>query len=66
MANIIVPEKGSLWKHHNGIEYRVITLANTLTERPDQYPVMVVYENVNTGSVWARRLDDWHRSMSKV
>jgi hypothetical protein len=54
----------TLWKHKNGNKYKVLLLANQKSERLDEYPVMVIYQNVDTHSVWARRLDDWHRSMS--
>jgi len=56
---------GSLWAHRNGNKYKVIALANTRTERPKEYPVTVVYENINNGAVWCRKLSDWHRSMTK-
>ena len=61
---MIKPEKWSLWEHNNGILYRVLMLTNVDTERPDQYPVTVVYENAVTGSVWSRPLTEWHRSMT--
>lgn len=56
---------GSKWRHSNGNEYEVVALANENTERPDEYPVTVVYEGRN-GRIWSRRLSDWHRSMSPV
>lgn len=64
MSDPIV-EIWSLWRHKNGIIYRVTGLANMQTERPKQYPQTVIYENVETGAVWCRRLDDWRRSMTK-
>jgi hypothetical protein len=57
---------GSCWRHKNGNMYRVIALANTRTERPDEYPIMVVYENIHNESVWCRKLNDWHRSMTSL
>jgi len=59
-------KQGSRWQHTNGNQYRVMTLANELTQRPDQYPVTVVYQNIYTQSVWSRPLSDWHRSMTEV
>ena len=56
---------GSLWQHHNGNHYRVLHIANHASDRPDQYPKMVVYQGEN-GNVWARPLSDWHRSMTLV
>jgi len=66
-ASIIsdLPALGSFWTHKNGNKYKVIALANTRTERPEQYPVTVVYENINNGTVWCRKATDWHRSMTK-
>lgn len=57
---------GSLWIHRNGGEYEIIVLANlAFTER---YPLTVIYRNHTAGDVrprtWARRADDWHRSMT--
>ena len=57
---------GSFWRHKNGIMYKVIALANTRTKRPEEYPVMIVYENINNGDVWCRDLSDWHRSMTSI
>ena len=62
MCDVIL---GSLWAYRNGNKYKVIALANTRTERPKEYPVTVVYENINNGAVWCRKLSDWHRSMTK-
>lgn len=60
------PEQGSLWKHTNGNIYRVSYVSNVDTTRPEQYPVTVVYGNVNNGSIWSRPLSDWYRSMTEV
>tara|TARA_R110002033_G_scaffold170862_1_gene214529 strand:- start:52 stop:339 length:288 start_codon:yes stop_codon:yes gene_type:complete len=57
---------GSFWRHNNGIMYKVIALANTRTERPKDYPIMVVYENIHNQAVWCRKLSDWHRSMTSM
>ncbi len=57
---------GSFWRHNNGIMYKVIALANTRTERPKDYPIMVVYENIHNQVVWCRKLSDWHRSMTSI
>jgi len=62
MCDVIL---GSLWAHRNGNKYKVIALANTRTERPKEYPITVVYENINNGAVWCRKMSDWHRSMTK-
>ena len=59
------PTIGSVWRHRNGNIYTVLVMANTEGTDPskfDKYPPMVVYQGQN-GKVWARRFDDWHRSM---
>jgi hypothetical protein len=55
------PTPGSKWRHYNGTPYTVLHIAN----EPDgaRYPLTVVYQGPN-GMVWARRADDWHRSMT--
>lgn len=59
------PEYGSVWEHHpTGNIYRVLLITNQQTQRPDKYPITVVYENTNTGTTWSRPLSEWHRSMS--
>lgn len=52
---------GDVWQHTNGNLYTVLHIAN----EPDElrYPRTIVYQGPN-GKVWARRADDWHRSMT--
>lgn len=58
-----IPEEGSWWEHRNGNRYMVIAVVNESdTER---YPLTVVYRGEN-GKWWARRADDWHRSMTTI
>lgn len=57
------PGVGTVWQHRNGNRYTAIGILNAHTEQPDKYPVMVSYVGSN-GRTWARRLDDWHRSMT--
>lgn len=60
----------SEWRHTNGNLYMVDLVANFNegddVERREKYPPTVVYSNVHNGNIYARRLDDWHRSMTKV
>ncbi len=56
------PELGTVWKHTNGNIYRVIMITNIKTVRPIQYPVTVVYENTDTGTLWSRPVEQWYRS----
>lgn len=54
------------WNHYNGNTYKVIALANTegdIESKREKYPPIVVYQGSNN-KIWARRLDDWHRSMT--
>lgn len=55
-------EIGDHIRHKNGNVYRVLMLTNTKTERPEQYPVTVIYRNIENGTVWSRPLDDMDRS----
>jgi NTP pyrophosphatase (non-canonical NTP hydrolase) len=57
------PEHGTYWEHTSGAIYQVLFLAN-LHDNP-RYPRTVVYQGPN-GNLWARRADDWFRSMSPV
>jgi len=58
---------GSLWQHRNGIEYKVIAIANQYANAENQarYPVTVIYQGQN-GKIWARELSDWSRSFTEV
>lgn len=54
---------GTLWQHKNGNIYTILMLANEPDE--ERYPLTVVYGGSN-GKTWARRADDWHRSMTRI
>lgn len=60
-----LPIAGTIWRHLNGNLYKVLMIANSEL-RNDNYPVTVVYQNVDNGTVWCRRADDWHRSMTEM
>lgn len=60
-----LPAIGSLWQHRNGNKYEVIMLTN-LESSKETYPITVVYKNSNTGTIWSRKLSDWHKSMTKI
>lgn len=55
---------GSRWRHRNGNVYQVLLITNLLDE--ERYPKTVVYRNVDVGSLWSRRYDDWQRSFTPV
>jgi hypothetical protein len=57
------PAIGTRWRHRNGNIYVVIFIANEPGN--DRYPRTVIYVGGNE-KVWARRVDDWHRSMTLV
>ena len=60
---IKIPEIKSKWKHYNGIEYKVINIANE--DNTEKYPTTVVYKGKN-GKVWSRFLSDWYRSFTEI
>lgn len=60
---MILPLENTKWRHYNGCIYTVLYIANEPNE--ERYPMTVVYQGSN-GKVWARRADDWHRSMTFI
>ena len=44
IMNDVLP--GTVWKHYNGIIYKVLLLANEETKNHKDYPITVVYFNV--------------------
>ena len=56
---------GSRWRHYNGCEYTVMTVANIRSSDHKKYPVTIVYLGIN-GRFWTRPLGDWHRSMTLI
>lgn len=59
------PQIGSTWRHYNGNLYTVEGFTNENTERPEKYPVTILYRGEN-GHVWSRPLSRWIDSMSFV
>lgn len=60
-----LPVIGSVWNHYNGNRYMVFAILNKDSEHQDKYPTLIAYVGSN-GKIWARRADDWHRSMKPV
>ncbi len=58
------PIPGDVYEHNNGNRYKIVMLTNLRTERPKQYPVTAVYQNVTNGTVWSRPVNDWARSFT--
>lgn len=53
-----------IWKHSSGRVYYVDKIINT-AHPSDRFPPSVVYTGAN-GEWWGRRVDDWHRSFTKM
>ncbi len=68
--NTIIPPKvpgiNTRWKHSSGRIYKVLLVTNLYSDRPEKFPVTVVYEGVMNGKIWSRKLSDWHRSFVAV
>lgn len=60
------PRVGSVWSHYNGNHYRVLMFTNVETNRQDEYPTTIVYQNTKNLKAYSRKLIDWHRSMVLV
>lgn len=58
-----IPIPGHIWRHHNGLEYVVLYIANELDT--EKYPKSVVYIGPDD-EIWVRRLTDWHRSFTST
>lgn len=62
-CNVQLPEEKSLWTHHNGKEYRVVSIANQFSEDLVKYPIVVVYKGFN-GRIWAKTLANFLIAMT--
>lgn len=57
------------WIHDNTeTQYEVLHVANiqAATERRDEYPVTVVYRNVETGEIWSKPISRFIAGMSRM
>ena len=60
-----LPKIGEKYRHTtSGRIYWVITITN-ITSTRKEYPVTIVYENVDNGSLWSRPASDWWRSFKE-
>ena len=58
------PTPGSVWRHRNGAEYRVLFLTNQHHDSSG-HPPNVVYESLDHSErKWSRPLADWARSFT--
>jgi hypothetical protein len=60
------PDIGESYEHRNGNVYKVMLITNLDSTRLEQYPITVVYINLNNGTIWSRPVNDWFRSFKKV
>lgn len=60
------PRVGSVWSHHNGNIYRVLDYTNVESDRQDDYPTTIIYQNTANGKKYSRKLVDWARSMVEI
>jgi hypothetical protein len=59
------PNPGSVWLHHTGREYGVISMANTAAVDDPRFPAMVVYVDRDL-NVWTRPVSEWHDKFTFV
>ncbi len=60
------PIVSSIWRHKNGNTYVILAYTNVESDRQEEYPTTVVYQNVKTKKMYSRRLIDWERSMTEI
>lgn len=60
-----IPKVLSEWLHKNGKRYAVLCIANVHSDRPDEYPVTVVYQDQDE-KIWTRPLTRWYASFEEV
>lgn len=62
MSEFEIPKQFSRWQHRNGNTYLVLVITNLLDTT--DYPMTVVYQNDENGTMWSRPVRDWHRSFT--
>lgn len=60
------PPVGATCEHHSGRLYRVEGYTNENTTRPEQYPITIIYQNVDNGALWSRPAAEWFRSFRPI
>lgn len=60
-----LPEEGSEWVHHLGKTYRVVCVANTENNNPNQ-PTTVVFQSVVNKNYWTKTVEDFFEKMEPV
>lgn len=64
MDALRTPKGGDYWANHNGMQYRVVAVANTGNDNP-KYPPTVVYFGPN-GFHWTKPLSEWYSKMTFI
>lgn len=59
------PQPTEKFQHHNGNIYSVLYIANSHCDAED-YPIFVIYQNENNGTIWAKTLENFHEKMTKI
>jgi hypothetical protein len=62
IANAQTPQEHEYWEHRNGKVYEILFIANQNNKPDTHYEPHVVYQNIESKTVWSRPLSDWHRS----
>lgn len=57
---------GSVWIHHSGRRYEVIDIYNTLSTDNEKFPVMVAFQDQDSGAKWCREASGFLKSCKKV
>jgi hypothetical protein len=56
------PKPEDFWLHEkSGHLYKILMLTNEHATKSD-YPVQVVYQDIENNHIWSRPLTEWHRS----
>ena len=56
---------GNIYQHKNGTKYKVLALSNQESKN-EKYPITVIYETLDSGKLWSRKLNDWDRSFRLI
>lgn len=51
-----------VYVHHSGREYKLVYVANTLSEDLIKFPILAVYESILDRVIWSRPLEDFKKN----
>ena len=60
-----LPGDKTLWTHHSGRVYRVITVSNVHSDDQERYPITVIYRGVLDKKVWSKSLARFRETMQQ-